>query len=122
MIISKVGAVAYKLQLSDTCRVHPVFHISQLKRVISNAIVQTTLPLEFEREKLEWLPEEVLAYKTVRQHHSAVPQVLIKWQSRPKEEATWEDFLSIKEQFLNFQLEDKSALLEGGNDRDITID
>ena len=28
MIISKVGAIAYKLQLLDTCRVHPVFHVS----------------------------------------------------------------------------------------------
>ena len=51
-----------------------------------------------------------------------MPQVLIKWQSRPREEATWEDFLTIKEQFPDFQLEDKLTLLGGGNDRDMGIE
>ena len=97
MIISKVGAVAYKLQLPASSRVHPIFHVSQLKRAIGSATVQATLPPEFEGERLDWMPEEVLAYRQVQQHHSSVPQVLVKWQARPKEEATWEDYLTIKE-------------------------
>ena len=43
--------------------------------------------------------------------------MLIKWQSKPKEEATWEFCDTIPMQFPAFQLEDKLSLLRGGNDR-----
>jgi hypothetical protein len=33
-IIAKIGDFAYKLQLSTTCLVHPVFHVSLLKKAI----------------------------------------------------------------------------------------
>ena len=48
-----------------------------------------------------------------------MPQVLIKWHQRPRDEATWEDFTAIKCQFPEFQLEDKLAVIGGGNVRDV---
>uniref|UniRef100_A0A0A8XUE5 Tf2-1-like SH3-like domain-containing protein n=1 Tax=Arundo donax TaxID=35708 RepID=A0A0A8XUE5_ARUDO len=42
----KVGRVAYKLQLPDNAQIHPVFHVSQLKKHLgAQAVPQVNLPL-----------------------------------------------------------------------------
>jgi len=44
-VIVKVGTVAYKLDLPTAYMVHPVFHVSQLKKHVGNQIVQRSLPI-----------------------------------------------------------------------------
>lgn len=44
-IVAKINEVAYQLQLSDDCLIHPVFHVSQLKQAVSsNTVVSQELP------------------------------------------------------------------------------
>ena len=44
-VLQKIGSMVYKLELPPSSRVHQVFHVSFLKKVIGNKIlVQTFLP------------------------------------------------------------------------------
>ena len=44
-VLARVGEVAYKLELPSNSKVHPVFHILQLRKHIGKQLVQSELPL-----------------------------------------------------------------------------
>jgi hypothetical protein len=43
-----------------------------------------------------------------------VQQVLVQWKGKTAEEATWEDMITIKSQFLQFCLEEKAFGSQSG--------
>ena len=44
-MLQKIGSMAYKLKLPASSQVHPVFHVSYLKKVIGDKLpVQAILP------------------------------------------------------------------------------
>ncbi|KAI5408098.1 hypothetical protein KIW84_054076 [Lathyrus oleraceus] len=116
-IIERVGAVAYKLKLPEGSRVHPVFHVSLLKKPVGNYQEDTELPDLLEEQVEGYEPEAVLATRKVKQHGKEVKQLLIHWKGKIMEEATWEEELMIRSQFPKFDLEDKVHFDGGGIDR-----
>lgn len=66
----------------------------------------------------QFIPEDVLATRMSGPEGQKVQQVLIQWADRTVDEATWEDILTIKSQFPEFNLEDKVAVLGGSVVRD----
>ncbi|GJZ25780.1 ty3-gypsy retrotransposon protein [Tanacetum coccineum] len=85
----RIGAVAHKLKLPDSSSIHPIFHVSQLRRVIGSKVAEPVLP-EGLTEDMEVIlqPEEVLGI------HEG----------------------SNSSQGSQFHLKDKVILLAGGND------
>jgi hypothetical protein len=118
-IIEKVGEVAYRLQLPDYSKIHPVFHVSLLKKAVGDYEVHGTLPKDLEiTAEDEHYPERVLGAGVTRKDGLEIPQSLIKWRGRTMDDVTWEDNEVLLGQFPDFILEDKDVVMEGEIDRD----
>ena len=110
-VLRRVGQCAYRLELPPHYKLHPVFHVSQLKKAIGYAQASPTLPVNLTTD-LEWVvhPVKALQFRTT----SAGLEVLIQWDSLPVYEATWEPVQTIRQQFPTFNLEDKVTKKGGG--------
>ena len=83
---------------------HPVFHVSCLKRVIGdNLPVQTILPELDEEGKIILEPEMVTEKRTRQLRNRSILEYLIKWKNLPTEDSTWEDenFIQKHPELLN---------------------
>lgn len=87
-ILDKVGSVAYKLELPPTSKIHPVFHVSLLKKAV-NAPSSPVLPPELEITTSDtMIPAAIIANRTVSEQGDSKIQWLVQWQDQPIEEAT----------------------------------
>jgi hypothetical protein len=92
-ILARIGTVAYKLELPAHSSIHPVFHVSQLKKAVgANHQVIPTLPTDF---ALHLAPEKILQTRSVLRGTASIPQVLVKWNNLPADLATWEDYEAV---------------------------
>jgi hypothetical protein len=117
-VVERIGAVAYRLKLPVGSKVHPVFHVSLLKKAVGQYQEESELPdnLTGEQDEL-YEPEAILAARKVQQQGKTVTQLLVHWKGKTAEEATWEDLILFKSQFPSFNLEDKVVVEGGGIDR-----
>ncbi|BAT83826.1 hypothetical protein VIGAN_04105300, partial [Vigna angularis var. angularis] len=116
-VIERIGEVAYRLQLPPNSKIHPVFHVSLIKKAIGEYKTAEGLPTGLEEDQSEvWLPQKVLATRSILKGGERVNQWLVHWLGKTAEEATWEDEMSMKVQFPTFSLEDKTIFQEGGID------
>jgi hypothetical protein len=97
-VLQRIRSLAYKLELPPYLRVHLVFHISYLKKVIRNKIpVQTILPEINKEGKIVQEPKKILEIRIKQFINRAITEYLVKWKNLPVEEVTWEDeFFSRK--------------------------
>ncbi|MCH79797.1 Ty3/gypsy retrotransposon protein, partial [Trifolium medium] len=107
-ILARVGKVAYKLELPPSAKIHPVFHVAQLKPFKgSQDEPYIPLPLTTSEMGPTFLPNKVLDTRMIMQGSAKVPQVLIQWGSEVDADTKWEDFEDIKHNYPDFNLEDK---------------
>jgi hypothetical protein len=110
-----IGEVAFELELPPTSRIHPVFHVSQLKPCFDDNTVTLDLPQGTVDNKPLVKPLAVLDWKQNAWNDKI--EVLIQWEGLFPEDATWEDFHDIKSTYPTFDLEDKVSL---NGTRDVT--
>ncbi|KAL6129684.1 hypothetical protein ACLB2K_073033 [Fragaria x ananassa] len=103
-IEKRIGQVAYKLKLPPTAKVHPVFHVSLLKKKVGeNAGVATHFPPDIDPHNPRWYPATVLERRVVKQGNLPVTKWLVQWIGAGVEEATWEEAEEILHRFPDFQ-------------------
>ncbi|GAA0174021.1 hypothetical protein LIER_27498 [Lithospermum erythrorhizon] len=108
LVLSRVGEVAYKLQLLASSSNHPVFHVLQLSEAHGTIHSSPLLPPQLSPDmELIVEPAEVLGVRNSKPNRSGDREVLIMWNDLPLFEATWEKFDTLLQQFPQFHLEDK---------------
>ncbi|XP_060193306.1 uncharacterized protein LOC132622672 [Lycium barbarum] len=102
LIIRKIGKVAYELDLpADLGAVHPVFHVSMLRKCIGDPSrvfpvedIQVTEELSYEEQPIAILDRQV---KRLRNKDMASVKVL--WRNNNREEMTWEAEEHMKKKY-----------------------
>ena len=92
-IVGRVGNVAYRLELpTELERVHNVFHVSQLRKYISDpshVIERESVTLNDTLAYVEE-PEKILDTKVRTTRNKEIRMVKVQWKNHGREEATWE--------------------------------
>nr|GFB40417.1 transposon Tf2-1 polyprotein [Tanacetum cinerariifolium] len=113
-VLEKIRSIAYRLQLPNNSRVHPVFHVSLLKESHGSS-PSSEFPTEWLSNSpiLEPQPENILQRRITGNKE----EVLVKWKHHDTSEATWEDWLEFMHRFPIFiGHEDMSAVQGETND------
>jgi hypothetical protein len=99
-VVRRIGPVAYELNLPPEARIHPVFHVSQLKLKLGNNISPLPkLPPVDGQGIIRPEPVEVLARRSRKANNRAVTDLLVRWTGQTAEDATWEEFHSLKQAY-----------------------
>ena len=112
-IIAKVGNLAYILDLPQNCKVHPVLHVSLLKPYVG-PILPTIVNADALEQQALPQPHAIVADKTSTAAGNQY-QVVVEWQDRPRENATWEDWGALVELYGAQALEGNELFEGRGN-------
>ena len=92
-IIARIGPVAYKLLLPpELGNVHPTFHVSNLKKCLSDESLAIPLEELVIDENLRFIeePVEIMDREVKRTKQSRIPIVKVRWNAKRGPEFTWE--------------------------------
>jgi len=101
-ILERIGPVAYRLRLpQELNRIHDVFHVSNLKKCLSDETL--IIPLEELRidDKLHFVeePVEIMDRDAKQLKQSRIPIVKVRWNSKRGPEFTWEREDQMKQKY-----------------------
>ena len=59
-VAAKIGNVSYRLELPVTSKVHPIFHVSLLKKVSGQHPIEAEFPTDIRVEEKGCVPKKIL--------------------------------------------------------------
>ncbi|GJT82434.1 putative reverse transcriptase domain-containing protein [Tanacetum coccineum] len=92
-VLAKVVTVAYRLELpQQLSRVHSTFHVSNLKKCLSDEPLAISLDEIHIDDKLHFVeePTKIMDREVKRLKQSRIPIIKVRWNSRRGPEFTWE--------------------------------
>lgn len=101
-IPEKIGKVAYKLDLPESSKIYPVFHVSLLKKYVGKEVVPVQDLPEVDVDFYHIAPFQILCNRMVQRHGIEIPQILVHWLNSTTTAATWEDYVFIRCKFPTF--------------------
>ncbi|KAJ9536215.1 hypothetical protein OSB04_un000601 [Centaurea solstitialis] len=105
----KIGKVAYRLELPTSARIHPVFHVSQLRQAIGSCASSKDIPTQlYEELVLQAMLKNILDARQLANGDPGQLEVLVKWHGMSEFEASWEILEALLNRFPGSHLEDKS--------------
>ena len=101
-IIQRIGEVAYKLELPpEMSLVHPVFHVSMLKKVVGDPTLIVPVETIEVNKKLtyEEIPISMIDSQVRKLRNKEITSVKVLWRNQQVQEATWEAEEEIKKKY-----------------------
>ncbi|GJT12976.1 putative reverse transcriptase domain-containing protein [Tanacetum coccineum] len=101
-VLAKVGTVAYRLELpQQLSRVHSTFHVSNLKKCLSDEPLAVPLDEIHIDDKLHFVeePVEILDREIKKLRQSRIPIIKVRWNSKRGPEFTWEREDQFREKY-----------------------
>ncbi|GJX66281.1 putative reverse transcriptase domain-containing protein [Tanacetum coccineum] len=103
-VLAKVGIVAYRLELSQQLsRVHSTFHVSNLKKCLSDEPLAISLDEIYIDDKLHFVeePVEIMDREVKRLKQSRILIIKVRWNSKRGLEFTWERKVQFRKKYLH---------------------
>ncbi|XP_038997360.1 uncharacterized protein LOC120122251 [Hibiscus syriacus] len=96
-IQNRIGQVAYKLDLPANLKIHPIFHVSLLKKKVGKkGLISIDPPEVASNGQLKIYPAVVLDQRVITRQNRAVIQLFIQWTNMRPTELTWEDYTVLR--------------------------
>nr|GFA56655.1 putative reverse transcriptase domain-containing protein [Tanacetum cinerariifolium] len=103
-VLAKVGTVAYRLELpQQLIRVHSTFHVSNLKKCLSDEPLAIPLDELHIDDKLRFIeePVEIIDREIKRLRQIRILIIKVRWNSKRGPEFTWEREDQFKQKYPN---------------------
>lgn len=115
-VLAHVGEVAYRLDLPASSLIHPVIHVSQLKKPLApTETVQHVLPVLHPTTDAEAEPAHILDRRIIRNGSKMVEQVLIQWSGEEPTAVTWENLQELHHCFPHHEAWGQASFQGRGN-------